>query len=82
MPFVTSQEEENTQKYRSRILFFPVLLIVLLGPAFLSNVGMEGNERTHIHVGCANHVYHPHSKESHIWNCVQKADKSVLVAAK
>lgn len=62
--------------------FFPVLLIVPLGPTFLSNVGMEGNERTRVHVGCANHVYHPHSKESHIWNCVQKADKSVLVAAK
>lgn len=51
-------------------------------PLFLSNVGMEGNERTRVHVGCANYVYHPHSKESHIWNCVQKADKSVLVAAK
>lgn len=65
-----------------RILFFFILLIVPLGPTFLSNVGMEGNERTRVHVGCANHVYHPHSKESHIWNCVQKADKSVLVAAK
>lgn len=82
VPFVTSQEEENIPKYRSRILFFFVLLIVPLGPTFLSNVGMEGNEGTHVHVGCANHVYHPHSKESHIWNCVRKADKSVLVAAK
>lgn len=76
-------EHTEVQEWNTFFSLIFVLLIVPLGPTFLSNVGMEGNERTHVHVGCANHVYHhPHSKETHIWNCVQKADKSVLVAAK